>query len=100
MIHGVNDVVSAVYTCDNRHKILPHDESILKLLPQTLLYKDLYDMCTSFCRSFYSMELLVLEKRWEQYVRKQDLFSIPVDQGDIKSSMANSPSNNMLAKCF
>jgi len=37
MIHGVNDVMSAVYTCDNRHKILAHDESILKLLPQTLI---------------------------------------------------------------
>jgi len=119
MIHGVNDVVylvSAVYTCDNRHKILAHDESILKLLPQTLIpfmlshktgfTKDLYDMCTSFCRkgiNFYSMESLLLEKRWEQYVRKQDLLSIPVDQDDtdfLKSSMANSPSNNMLAKCF
>jgi len=68
--------------------------------------KDLYDMCTSFCGrgiNFYSMELLVLEKRWEQYVRKQDLFSIPVDQDNtdfFKSSMANSPSNNISAKCF
>ena len=62
MIHGLNDIVylvSAVYTCDKRHKVLAHDESILRLLPQTLVpfilshrtgfAKELYDMCTSFC---------------------------------------------------
>ena len=40
MIHGLNDIVylvSAVYTCDKRHKILAHNENIFKLLPKTLM---------------------------------------------------------------
>lgn len=62
MIHGLNDIVylvSAVYICDKRHKILAHDESILKLLPKTLIpfilshqtgfTIELYEICTSFC---------------------------------------------------
>jgi len=119
MIHGLNDVVylvSAVYTCDERHKILAHDEKILKLLPKTLIpfilchktgfTKELYDMCTLFCRrgiNFYSMESLILEKRWEQFVKKQALLSTVDGHNDddfLKSSMANSPSNSMLAKFF
>ena len=117
MIHGLNDIVylvSAVYTCDKRHKVFAHDESILRLLPWTLIRfilshqtgftKELYDMCTSFCRrgiNFYNMESLVIERRWESFVRKQDLLSVKIDDSDFwKSPMSNSPSNNMLAKCF
>ena len=38
MIHGLNDIVylvSAVYTCDKKHKILAHDKNILNLLSKT-----------------------------------------------------------------
>ena len=119
MIHGLNDIVylvSAVYTCDKRHKILAHNENIFKLLPKTLMpfilsYKtgftiELYDMCTSFCRrgiNFYNMESLIIERRWECFVRKQDMLLAGKDDSDHdfwKSTMSNSPSNNMLAKCF
>ena len=119
MIHGLNDIVylvSSVYTCDKRHKILAHDDNILKLLPKTLMpfilshtagfTIELYDMCTSFCHrgiNFYNMESLIIEGRWECFVRKHDMLLARKDDSDHdfwKFIMSNSPSNNMLAKCF
>ena len=119
MIHILNDIVYlviAVYTCDKRHKILAHDENILKLLPKNLMPFILshktgftiehYDMCTSFCRrgiNFYNMESLIIERCWECFARKQDMLLTRKDDSDHdfwKSTMSNSPSNNMLAKCF
>ena len=117
VIHGISDIVylvSAVYTCNQRHKVLAHDESILELLPrmiipfilshQTGFTKELFDMCTMLCRrgiNFYNMESMILEKRWEHFCKKQDLLSVVSDDGDFwKSPMSNTPSNNMLAKCF
>jgi len=118
-IHGINDIillVSAVYSCEKGHKILAHDKSILEKIPNSLIpfcllhktgfTKDLIDICTGFCRqgiNFYSMETLILEKRWEAFSRKQQLQ--PVDDESVKidfwrSPMSNSPSNDVLAKCF
>ena len=69
---------------------------------------ELYDVCTSFCHrgiNFYNMEslIIIIERRWECFVRKQDMLLAREDDSDHdfwKSTMSNSPSNNMLAKCF
>ena len=40
MVHGIDDsvyLVSAVFVCDKRHKMLAYDESILQLLPKSLI---------------------------------------------------------------
>jgi len=113
-LHGMNDVVlliSAVYSCNNRHRILAHDELVLDLLPessipfcllhQTGFTKDLVDTCTTFCRqgvNFYTMETLILERRWQTFSRKQELLS---NKDEFwASSMSKSPSNDILVKCF
>ena len=49
------------------------------------------------------MESLIIKRRWECFVRKQDMLLAKKDDSDHdfwKSTMSNSPSNNMLAKCF
>jgi len=59
MIHGFNDIVylvSAVFVCDKRHKMLAHEESILQVLLRSLIpfilshqtgfTKELFDLCT------------------------------------------------------
>ena len=117
MVHGINDIVylvSAVFVCDKRHKMLAHDESILQLLPKSLIpfilshqtgfTKELSDLCTTLCKrgiNFYNMESLILEKRWECFVQKQDMLSDASTKIDFfESPMSNVPSDNMLAKCF
>lgn len=91
-INGIDDIVllvSAVYTCEKRHKILAHDEIVLKQLPEPmipfcLLHKtgftrELVDLCVALCRqgiNFYNMESLILEKRWECFARKQELLAV------------------------
>ena len=95
-------LVSVGYTCNQRHKVLAHDESILELLPrmmipfilshQTGFTKELFDMCTMLCRrgiNFYNMESMIIEKCWEQFYKKQDLLSVVSDDGDFwKSPMS------------
>ena len=122
-IHGIDDIVllvSAVYTCENRHKILAHDEIVLKQLPASvipfcLLHKtgftrELVDLCVGLCRhgiNFYGMESLILEKRWESFVRKQQLLAIKQNiqvscsyNDFLASNMSQSRSNDALSKCF
>ena len=92
-LHDISNVVllvSAVYICENNHNILAHDETVLRnfplqtLIPFVLLHRtgftrELVDMCTTLVRSgvnFYTMENLILQRRWETYARKQDMFRI------------------------
>ena len=110
-----------LYTCDNNHNILAHDETVLQKFPsQTLIpcffciAQDLHDdMCTTLVRSgvnFYNMENLIVQRRWETYARKQDAFRIQQllisqDEHDIQddfwgSKLAKLPSNDILSKCF
>ena len=122
IIHGIDSVVvlvSAEYVCENRHKIVAHDEAVLQmfpsqeLIPFVLLHRtgftrELVDMCTAFCRrgiNFYNMESLIVERRWESYVRQKELHHLislhPYTTNDFWSSLVSkSPSNNVLAKCF
>lgn len=93
ILHGFDNIivlVSAVYVCYNRHKMLAHDETILQLFPSSavipfvLLHKtgftrELVDTCTVFSRrgiNFYRLESLILERRWESYAKQLDLLTI------------------------
>ena len=114
MLHGISDIVllvSAAYSCSNRHRILAHDQLILKLVPssnvpfcllhQTGFTKDLVDTCTTFCKqgiNFYCMETLILERRWQTFARRQE--ELPSTNDFWASSISKSPSNDILAKCF
>ena len=122
-IHGIDDIVllvSAVYTCEKRHKTLAHDEIVLKQLPEPMIpfcllhktgfTKELVDLCVALCRqgiNFYSMESLILEKRWECFAKKQELLAVNKQTQAscsytefLASSMSQSPSNDVLSKCF
>ena len=75
-IHNVNDVVllvSAIYACEDGHRILAHDARVLKmitspslvpfvLLHQTGFTKEFVDLCTSMCHNgmnFHSLEAVI-----------------------------------------
>ena len=133
LLHCIEDIVyliSVTYVCDNRHKLLSHDEVVLSLLPkevipfilsyQTGVTKQLFDMCTSLCRkgmTFFDIESFILERRWECYINKQNILKATKktllsndddstnEDSSIKSNFwksptSNAPSNNILAKCF
>ena len=87
VLHGINDkvlLVSTVHSCEkNAYYSVAHDEIILKqissqLIPFWLLHKtgfiyELFDTCQAFCRqgiNFYWMETLIIQKRWETFVKK------------------------------
>lgn len=90
-IHGLSNIVllvSASYTCTNGHKLLAHDEKVLQcfpvrsVVPFILLHKtgftrDFVDTCITMCQrgmNFYTIESLVIERRWESFARKQQMF--------------------------
>jgi len=89
LLHSIEDIVyliSVTYVCDNRHKLLSHDEVVLSLLPkevipfilsyQTGVTKQLFDMCASLCKkgmTFFDIESFILERRWEYYINKQNI---------------------------
>ena len=127
ILHGLDDfafLVSVVYTCDNNHRLLAHDDSVLQCIPSqipipfVLLYRtgftrELVSMCSAFVRNglnFYNMETLILERRWERYARQQDSMTIhqglmsqeqlPKDEDFWGTQLAKSPSNDILSKCF
>jgi len=86
VIHAVDNIVylvSAVYICERKHKLLAHDEAILdcfpfkSVVPFLLLHKTGFvrsfaDMCTSLVRSgmnFYAIETYIRERRMATYAR-------------------------------
>lgn len=125
LIHGVDNIallVSAVYKCDNGHKRLAHDESVLRMFPlqstipfillsRTGITSDFLKLCSSLIAhglNFYKMETLLLERRWEYYLTKlealnwyQSMEGKVVSQSEFWSSpLSSSPSNDIIAKCF
>ena len=47
------------------------------------------------------MQSLILEKRWEAFIQKQNMLLDTSDKSEFwKSPMSKVPSDNMLAKCF
>ena len=116
-------LVSTVHSCEkNAYYSVAHDEIILKqissqLIPFWLLYKtgficELFDTCQAFCRqgiNFYWMETLIIEKRWETFVKKLRTMNTETQVSCnyiltydefLTSPMSQTPSNDILSKCF
>ena len=124
ILHGLDNIVvlvSAVYVCGNRHKILAHDPAILELFPsnsipfillhKTGFTKELVDTSIALCKrgiNFYRLESLILERRWEVYAQQQRLHASlsglqsPDTCSDafLTSIISKSPSNDILSKMF
>ena len=116
VLHGISSTVlliSAVYSCEHSHRLLAHDEIILKLIkgssvPFVLLHRTGFtsafaDTCTAFVRqgvNFYQMETMITELRWEAWARCQDSTAATTAPSFIDSEQAKTPSNNILAMCF
>lgn len=110
-------LVSAVYACESGHKVLAHDESVLKVFPShqmvpfILLFKtgftvELVDTCTSLCihgMNFYKIETFILERRLDTLARMEKLHQAHHNiLGDTEvcrnENKVNSPSNDIIAK--
>ena len=125
LIHEVDNVVllvSAVYTCENRHKLLAHDEHILSKFPsrhmipfllvsRTGFTTQLVHTCNTLCRrgmNFYNIETFLIERRWLAYTRQQDMLTVHktligqcVGESDFwKSNFAQCPSDFIITKFF
>lgn len=115
ILHGMNNIVylvSAVYTCDNQHQIMAHDELILSTLsskmttPFVLFHRtgftrELVDMIIALTRkgmNFYKIESLILEQRWEYFSRLQNTCEIDANFFDM--ALSKSPSNDIISKAF
>lgn len=125
-LHAMNNVVllvSAVYVCENNHRLLSHDTVILDcfplktVIPFVLLHKtgfvrEFVETCTSLIRTgvnFYGMETLIAERRMATYARGCNHFSLhkTVTQRDCISDenfygsyLSECPSNSVLTKVF
>ena len=122
-VHQEVLLVSAYYICQNHHNLLAHDEAVLQLIPvqvelpfllfyRTGFTRNLADAYVSFCQrgiNFYTMESILYEQRWNMYVKRRNVFQqyqllghcSGVTFPEFKDiSTSNSPSNNILTKCF
>ena len=121
-IHNVALLVSATYICENRHRVLAHDECILKcftaqrMIPFVLLFRtgftlEFIDTCMALVTrglNFYNIESFITEKRWETFARQQDMLTLHktmTGQNAQTSDFLTSqyykiPSNDLISKCF
>ena len=116
-MHNIVLLVSAVYMCDNGHKLLAHDTSVLKrfpthrvipfvLLSRTGFTMDLVNTCTSLCThgmNFYKIETFVAERRLDTFSKQHDMHNMAhASSGEICDfqtlSTPSSPSNDIIAK--
>ena len=97
LLHDVDECVllvsAAVYVCTEQHKILAHDERVLKILPnkvtlpfillhQTGFTKRFVELCQSLCQTgmnFHSLEGVIGNMRWKKYKEKRQLYQHMVD---------------------
>ena len=125
VLHSIDRIVllvSAVYGCVNKHKVLAHDEVILQcftqqyLVPFVLFHRtgftrDLADTCMALVRrgvNFHNMETIVLERRWETFSMQKafdqhsssNYHPTAIDQDFFSFELAKSPSDSLLTKCF
>ena len=116
-MHNIVLLVSAVYRCDNGHKLLAHDESVLKcfpthrvipfvLLSRTGFTMDLVNTCTSLCThgmNFYKIETFVAERRLDTLSKQHDMHIMAhASSGEICHFQTlptpSCPSNDIIAK--
>ena len=115
-------LVSATYVCVNNHRLLAHDESILKLFPEhhmipfELLHRagftrNCMDTCIALVTrglNFHNVESFIAERRWEAFERQKHLVTLHQRiRGESMSSLdfwsspySNVPSNDLISKCF
>lgn len=124
-IHAMEDnvlLVSAVYVCRMGHKLIAHDERLLKcfpspvMVPFKLLHKtgftrDFSEMLFLLCKqgmTFYELESLVIERRWERFNQQLHLLALHCKASQQECTtftetfkkMSIYPSNNVLSKNF
>ena len=125
-LHSIDNIVllvSAVYVCENNHRLLSHDRLILDCFPlktavpfvllhKTGFLRDFVETCTSLIRTglnFYGIETFIVERRMATYAKACSYFSL--HQSVIKSSsvgevhfsnsfLSDCPSNNVISKVF
>ena len=109
IIHDTKDIVllvSAVYMCENGHKILAHDPRILKMIPcptmvpfvllhQTGFTRDFVDLISLLCSSgmnFHSLETTIKRLRWENYLKRKSMYQCIVDKSkELNDEIINFP---------
>ena len=128
-LHSMEDIVllvSAVYTCRKGHKLVAHDERILKSFPSPIVVpftlthktgftKDFAENVFLLCRrgvNFYEIESLVLERRWEHFNQRIQLLQIHYKNSgkDCMQKVATlfekfkkehvGPSDNLISRSF
>lgn len=109
-IHDIQDIVylvSAVYTCDEGHKILAHDQRVLNMLPckdivpfvllhRTGFTTNFISFCSSLCHTgmnFHSLEGAISHRRWDFYESRRQAYL-------CTSSLYNRNLNNVNSLSF
>ena len=123
IIHDVENyvlLVSAVYVCPSRHRLLANDVTVLEKFPSIVPFvlchrtgftENLISLCYRLLVhgvNFYQIESLVLEKRWVSYSKKlaqlncyKQLKGEDTIQDDFMSScLSQTPSDSVFRKVF
>lgn len=116
-------LVSAVYSCENGHKVLAHDENVLNLFPspsmipfvllrRTGMTSSLANICTSLTvqgMNFHNMETFLIQIRWTIFAKQCDILNEreKLMTGMYKSNfdfwaspLSQTPSDYILKQCF
>ena len=126
-IHDMDNIVylvSAVYYCENRHKVLAHDEKVLNMFPspsmipfvllrRTGMTSSLANLCTSLTvqgMNFHNiMETLLIQRRWTNFAKQCDILNEHEKLTTVThnsnldfwvSPLSQSPSDYILKLCF
>lgn len=126
VIHSINNIVylvSAVYVCCNKHRLLAHDPIIQQcfptksVIPFVLFHKTGFtrvfaEMCLSLVRNgmnFYAIESLVMERRMQTYARGVSHFHLyrqfthgqgPSEVNFASCILSKCPSNTAISALF
>lgn len=117
--------MSAVYECEDGHKMLAHDERILHslscnaMVPFVLLHKtgfttNFVNYCASLCQSgmnFHSLESVIVHRRWQHHLRKEQMYNFCMKHNSVgindhffptfqEFGQKYLPSDDTISKCF
>jgi hypothetical protein len=129
LIHDVEDavlLVSAVYLCDEGHKTLAHNPTVLDMLPSKLIVPfilvhktgftlNFVNLCVSLCQSgmnFHSLEGVIGHRRWEYFESRKKLYQCSIQLSLVDDSNGHPfpsfldyhkkylPSDDTISQCF
>ena len=129
VLHDIDDIVllvSAVYVCEEQHRMIAHDQRIMNQLPdnrvfpfvllhQTGFTMRFVELVQSLCQSgmnFHSLEGVISNMRWKQYEAKRQLYQTYIKMRDSQQSYELPPtfeastnykflpSDDIISKCF